>query len=89
MNDINNSSDGKEVVTRGSETTDANDRDEPRQTVATDTRIARNNNNDPLHEKEVVTGGSERTDANDRDKPKETAATDTRIRAPLGARAYP
>jgi hypothetical protein len=47
--------------------------------VATDTRIARNKDNDPSNEKEVVTGGSERTDANDRDKPTETVATDTRI----------
>jgi hypothetical protein len=62
MNGINDPSDGKEVVTQGSETTDANDRDKPRQTAATDTRIARNNNNDPSHEKEVATGGSERTD---------------------------
>ncbi len=50
MNDINDPSDGKEVVTRGSETIDANDGDKPRQTAATDTRIARNDNNDPSHE---------------------------------------
>ncbi len=37
MNDINDPLDGKVVVTRGSETTNANDGDEPRQTVATDT----------------------------------------------------
>jgi hypothetical protein len=72
-------SDGKEVVTRRSETTDTNDGDEHRQTAATDTIIARNDDNDPSHEKEVVTGGSKRTGANDRDKPRETAATDTRI----------
>jgi hypothetical protein len=65
MNIINDPSDGKEVVTRGSETTDANDGDKPRQTAATDTRIARNNDNDPSHEKEVVTKGSEKTNAND------------------------
>ncbi len=59
MNDINDPSDGKEVVTRGSETTDTNDGDKPRQTAATDMRIARNDNNDPSHEKEVVTGESE------------------------------
>ncbi len=59
MNDIIDPSDGKEVVTRGSETTNANDRDEPRQTAATDTRIARNDDNDPSHEKEVATGGNE------------------------------
>jgi hypothetical protein len=79
MNNINDPSDGKEVVIRGSETTNANDRDKPRQTAATDTRIPRNDNNDPSHEKEVVTGGSERTDTNDGDKPRETVATDTRI----------
>ncbi len=67
MNNINDPSDGKEVVTRGSETTNANDGDEPRQAAATDTRIARNDDNDPSHEKEVVTGGRERTDANDGD----------------------
>jgi hypothetical protein len=54
MNDINDPSDGKEVVTRGSETTNANDGDEPRQTAATDTRIARKDNNDPLHEKRLL-----------------------------------
>ncbi len=43
MNDINDPSDGKEVVTRGRETTDTNDGDKPRQTAATDKRIARNN----------------------------------------------
>ncbi len=79
MNDINDPSDGKEVVTRGSETTGANDGDEQRQTAATDTRIARNNDNYPSHEKEVVARGSERTDAYDGDIPRETAATDTRI----------
>ncbi len=47
MSDINDPSDGKEVVTRGSETTNANDGDKPRQTAATDTRIARNDDNDP------------------------------------------
>jgi hypothetical protein len=57
MNNIIDPSDGKEVDTRGSETTDANVGDEPRQTAVTDMRIARNNNNDPSHEKEVVTGG--------------------------------
>ncbi len=61
MNNINDPSDGKEVVTRGSETMDANDGDKPRQTAATDTRIARNDDNDLPHEKEVVTRGSERT----------------------------
>jgi hypothetical protein len=55
MNDINDPSVGKEVVTRGSETTNANNGDKPRQTAATDTRIARNDANDPSHEKEVVT----------------------------------
>ncbi len=54
MNNINDPLDGKEVITRGSETTDANDGDEPRQTVATDTRNARNNDNDPSHEKRLL-----------------------------------
>jgi hypothetical protein len=54
MKDINDPSDGKEVVTRGSETTDANDGDEPRQTAATDTRIARKDDNDPSHEKRLL-----------------------------------
>jgi hypothetical protein len=72
MNNINDPSDGKEVVTRGSETSNANDGDKPKQTAKTDTKIARNNNNDPSHAKEVVTGGSERTEENDGDKPRET-----------------
>ncbi len=53
----------KKVVTGGSERTNANDRDKPRETVATDMRIAREDNNDPSDEMEVDTRGSERNDA--------------------------
>ncbi len=70
MNDIDDPSDGKEVITRGNETTNANDGDKPRQTAATDTRIARNNDNDPSDEMEVEINTCEKTNANTQEKGK-------------------
>jgi hypothetical protein len=56
-----------------------NDGDRPRETVSTDTRIARDNNNDTSDGMEVDTRGSERNNASVEDKQRETSATDTRI----------
>ncbi len=49
------------------------------ETVATDTRIARDDDNDPSDGMEVDTRGSQRTDASVEDEQRETSATDLRI----------
>jgi hypothetical protein len=61
-----------EVDTRGSERTDASVKDERRETLATDTRIAREDNNDPSDEMEVEIDTSEKTNANNQEKRKKT-----------------
>ncbi len=57
-----------EVDTRGSEWTDASIKDEQRETSATDTRIAREDDNDPSDEMEVEINTSEKTNANNKEK---------------------
>ncbi len=57
-----------EVDTRGSERTNASVEDEQRETSATDTRIAREDDNDPSDEMEVEIDTSEKTNANNQEK---------------------
>ncbi len=57
-----------EVDTRGSERTDANVEDEQRETLATDTRIAREDDNYPSDEMEIETNTSEKTNTNNQEK---------------------
>ncbi len=59
------------VYTRGSERTDASVKDEQRETSATDTRIAREDDNDPSDEMEVEIDTSEKTNANNQEKGKQ------------------
>jgi hypothetical protein len=59
-----------EVDTRGSERTNASVEDEQRETLATDTRIAREDDNDPSDEMEVEINTSEKTNANNQEKGK-------------------
>jgi hypothetical protein len=59
-----------EVDTRGSERTNASVKDEQRETLATDTRIAREDDNDPSDEMEVEINTSEKTNASNQEKGK-------------------
>jgi hypothetical protein len=59
-----------EVDTRGSERTNASVKDEQRETSATDTRIAREDKNDPSDEMEVEINTSEKTNTNNKEKGK-------------------